>query len=126
METAKPIGYGWRVGAPEASGVGGFYDLLGPNNYSVESGTFTKLREVSITYRLGAVRGIGGDWTARRRRPQPVHIHELLGLRSRDGRRTGGRTTGSGLDQSGRRVRLPDAAPVHVHTLHALLGAMQT
>ncbi|HEY1305029.1 MAG TPA: TonB-dependent receptor [Vicinamibacterales bacterium] len=64
VETAKPVGYGWRVGAPESGGSGGFYDVLGPNNYSVEKGTFTKVREVSLTYRLGAIRGIGGDWTA--------------------------------------------------------------
>jgi TonB-linked SusC/RagA family outer membrane protein len=64
VETAKPTGYSWRVGAPESSGSGGFYDVLGPNNYSVEKGTFTKVREMSLTYRLGAVKGIGGDWTA--------------------------------------------------------------
>ena len=42
---------------------GGFYDILGPNNYNVESGSYAKLREVSLTYRVGALRGIGGDWT---------------------------------------------------------------
>jgi hypothetical protein len=30
----------------------------------VEKGTFTKLREMSLTYRIGALRGLGGDWTA--------------------------------------------------------------
>src|SRR5205814_4986721 len=64
VETAKPEGYHWRVGAPESSGAGGFYDVLGPNNYSVEKGTFTKVREMSVTYRIGALRGLGGDWTA--------------------------------------------------------------
>src|SRR5262249_785802 len=64
VETAKPVGYSWRVGAPESSGAGGFYDILGPNNYSVEKGTFTKLREMSLTYRVGAIKGLGGDWTA--------------------------------------------------------------
>jgi hypothetical protein len=63
VQTAKPTGYGWRVGAPESSGIGGFYDVLGPNNYSVEKGTFTKLREMSLTYHVGPIRGIGGDWT---------------------------------------------------------------
>jgi TonB-linked SusC/RagA family outer membrane protein len=62
VETAKPIGYGWRVAGPEGVGTGGFYDLLGPNTYNVEDGSFVKLREVSLTYRVGAVRGIG-DWT---------------------------------------------------------------
>jgi TonB-linked SusC/RagA family outer membrane protein len=64
VETAKPVGYGWRVGAPESSGSGGFYDVLGPNNYSVESGSYTKLREVSLTYRIGRLPGLGGEWTA--------------------------------------------------------------
>jgi TonB-linked SusC/RagA family outer membrane protein len=64
VETAKPEGYSWRVGAPESSGAGGFYDVLGPNNYSVEKGTFTKLREMSATYHFGSIKGIGGDWTA--------------------------------------------------------------
>jgi hypothetical protein len=63
VETAKPAGYGWRVGSPEGVGIGGFYDLLGPNNYNVESGSYAKLREVSLTYRIGAVRGVGGDWS---------------------------------------------------------------
>jgi TonB-linked SusC/RagA family outer membrane protein len=64
VETAKPTGYGWRVGLPESSGVGGFYDVLGPNNYSVESGSFTKIREASLAFHLGRVPSIGGDWTA--------------------------------------------------------------
>lgn len=64
VETAKPVGYGWRVGAPESSGSGGFYDVLGPNNYSVESGTYSKVREMSLTYRVGRLPGLGGDWTA--------------------------------------------------------------
>jgi len=62
--TAKPAGYGWRVGGAEAgnTGTGGFYDLLGPNNYNVEDGSFVKLREVSLTYKVGPLRGVG-DWT---------------------------------------------------------------
>jgi hypothetical protein len=63
IETAKPIGYGWRVGPPENSaGTGGFYDVLGVNNRTLESGSFAKLREVSLTYKLGPVAGVG-DWT---------------------------------------------------------------
>jgi hypothetical protein len=62
VESAKPIGYGWRVGGAEGAGTGGFYDVLGPNNYNVEDGSFAKLREISLTYRVGAVRGVG-DWT---------------------------------------------------------------
>lgn len=61
VETAKPIGYGWRVGGAEGAGSGGFYDVLGPNNYNTEDGTYAKLREVSLTYRIGAIAG-KGDW----------------------------------------------------------------
>jgi TonB-linked SusC/RagA family outer membrane protein len=64
VANAKPLGYGWRVGGAEGAGTGGFYDLLGPNNYNVENGSYAKLREVSLTYKIGRVRGIGGDWTA--------------------------------------------------------------
>ena len=63
VETAKPLGYGWRVGGPEGAGTGGFYDLLGPNNYNVEKGSYTKLREVTLNYRVGRIAAIGGDWT---------------------------------------------------------------
>jgi hypothetical protein len=63
VESAKPVGYGWRVGAPEGAGDGGFYDILGPNNYNTESGSYAKLRELSLTYRIGRVHGLGGDWT---------------------------------------------------------------
>jgi hypothetical protein len=62
VETAKPVGYGWRVGAGEGAGTGGFYDLLGPNSYVVEDGSYVKVRELSLMYRVGAVRGVG-DWT---------------------------------------------------------------
>ena len=64
VETAKPLGYSWRAGGSEGAGTGGFYDQLGPNNYSVEKGSFTKVREASLTYRIGAIKGLGGDWTA--------------------------------------------------------------
>jgi hypothetical protein len=62
VETAKPLGYSWRVGGAEGAGTGGFYDQLGPNNYNVEDGTYMKLREVSLTYRVGRIGGVG-DWT---------------------------------------------------------------
>lgn len=62
VETAKPTGYSWRAGQPEAGGTGGFYDVLGPNNYSTEDGSFAKIRELSVSYRVGSLRGVG-DWT---------------------------------------------------------------
>lgn len=62
VETAKPVGYSWRAGGPESTGTGGFYDVLNVNNYTLEDGSFAKLREVSLTYKLGRVAGVG-DWT---------------------------------------------------------------
>lgn len=62
IETATPAGYSWRAGGSESTGIGGFYDVLGPNNYSVEDGSFIKLREVSLSYRIGSVRRVG-DWS---------------------------------------------------------------
>jgi TonB-linked SusC/RagA family outer membrane protein len=61
--TAKPLGYYWRATSPEnGAGVGGFYDVLGSNNQTVEKATYTKLREVNVSYQIGPVRGIG-DWS---------------------------------------------------------------
>ena len=62
VETAKPLGYFFRVGAPDNAGVGGLYDLLGTNTVSVENASYIKLREVSIGYRIGKIAG-QGDWT---------------------------------------------------------------
>ena len=121
VETAKPVGYGWRVGGSEGAGDGGFYDLLGPNNYNTEDGSYAKIREMSVTYRLGRVRGIGGDWTLGRRRSKRVHVHELLRLRPRSRRRR--RQRGLRPDQPGRCVRLSDAPHVHGFSVHAVLGA---
>jgi hypothetical protein len=62
VETAKPVGYYWRAPQPESgAGVGGFYDVLGSNNKTTQKATFTKLREVSVSYAIGRIRGIG-DW----------------------------------------------------------------
>jgi TonB-linked SusC/RagA family outer membrane protein len=58
----KPASYYYRVGAPENSGVGGLYDVLGPNNFFTEKASFAKLRELLLTYRVGRVAGVG-DWT---------------------------------------------------------------
>jgi len=56
LQTAKPIGYYYRVGpADNAVGIGGFYDILGPNSRFVENSGFMKLREVSASYHVGDV-----------------------------------------------------------------------
>jgi len=67
VETAKPVGYYWRQGASTSptsgstAGVGGLYDVLRPNNFNVEDASYVKLRELSVSYRLGAIGG-NGDW----------------------------------------------------------------
>ena len=65
LEEAKPVGYYWRAGpgtGGNASGLGGFYDILGPNRETVEDGSYMKLRELSLSYRVGRVLK-AGDWT---------------------------------------------------------------
>jgi hypothetical protein len=59
VETAKPLGYGWRAGHSDGAGSGGFYDQLGPNNYNVEEGSYAKIREVNVSYSFGRVKGLG-------------------------------------------------------------------
>lgn len=67
VESAKPLGYWWRQGpstsptAGSTAGVGGFYDVLGPNTFNVEDASYVKLRELALGYRVGAVGG-NGDW----------------------------------------------------------------
>jgi TonB-linked SusC/RagA family outer membrane protein len=62
VETAKPQGYQWRTGPSEGAGIGGFYDILNQNNYNTEDASYAKIRELSASYSIGPVRGIG-DWT---------------------------------------------------------------
>lgn len=57
---AKPLGYYFR--AVQTGGIGGLYDLLAPNNNTVEDASFVKLRELSIGYRIGRLPAVGGDW----------------------------------------------------------------
>lgn len=60
---AKPMSYYYRAGPPESGlGLGGIYDVLGPNNWNTESGSFVRLREVTLSYRLGKLPRLGGDW----------------------------------------------------------------
>lgn len=94
VETAKPVGYSWRAGDSEATGTGGFYDVLGPNNYSTESGSFAKLRELSLTYKLGRVAGVG-DWTVGVIGRNLFTITGYSGLDPETG--VSGGSTGSGL-----------------------------
>jgi TonB-linked SusC/RagA family outer membrane protein len=60
--TARPQSYYYRAGPPDnANGIGGLYDVLAPNDYSVEKATFARLREVVASYRVGKVAGVG-NW----------------------------------------------------------------
>jgi hypothetical protein len=62
VTSAKPIGYYYRAAQPDnGSGVGGFYDILGPNNFTVEDASYAKLREVALSYHIGRLGG-AGDW----------------------------------------------------------------
>jgi TonB-linked SusC/RagA family outer membrane protein len=62
ISTAKPIGYYFRANAAGGStGIGGLYDVLAPNNNTVEDASFVKLRELALGYRVGRIAGIG-DW----------------------------------------------------------------
>jgi TonB-linked SusC/RagA family outer membrane protein len=62
---AKPLGYYWRATSPEnPNGVGGYYDVLGPNSISLEDGSYMKLREVSVAYNFGTIRHLAGNWSA--------------------------------------------------------------
>ena len=56
---AKPVGYYFR--AISTGGIGGLYDVLGPNNNTTEDASFVKLRELSVGYRIGSIAGVG-NW----------------------------------------------------------------
>lgn len=66
VETAKPVGYYWRRGPSQNPGgnvgVGGLYDALSPSEWTFNDASYVKLREASVTYRVGEVAG-RGDWT---------------------------------------------------------------
>jgi len=62
VQNAKPIGYYWRTSAADGfGGLGGFYDQLAPNSYSVEDASYAKLRELLVSYHIGPI-GHTGDW----------------------------------------------------------------
>lgn len=63
VQTAKPMSYNYRAGLPDnGNGLGGFYDILGPNSKMLENTNYAKVREVAVSYRLGRVSGLFGDW----------------------------------------------------------------
>ncbi|HVO34830.1 MAG TPA: SusC/RagA family TonB-linked outer membrane protein [Gemmatimonadales bacterium] len=64
VHAAKPLGYYWRGLTVDgaSAGVGGLYDILSPSSFWMEDGSFAKLRELSVGYRVGRVLG-WGDWS---------------------------------------------------------------
>ena len=62
VENAKPIGYYWRTSPADGfTGLGGFYDQLAPNSYTVEDASYAKLRELLVSYHIGPI-AHSGDW----------------------------------------------------------------
>lgn len=59
VANARPIGYYFR--AVSTGGIGGLYDVLAPNNNTVEDAGFVKVRELSVGYRIGSIGGVG-NW----------------------------------------------------------------
>jgi TonB-linked SusC/RagA family outer membrane protein len=58
----KPQSYYYRTAVESNLGVGGLYDVLGPNSFFVEKASFAKLRELTVSYRFGKLAGVG-DWS---------------------------------------------------------------
>ncbi|MEO5816043.1 MAG: SusC/RagA family TonB-linked outer membrane protein [Gemmatimonadaceae bacterium] len=96
VETAKPMGYQWRAGPSESTGIGGFYDVLGPNNYVLETASYAKIREVSLTYKLGPVAKVG-DWTVGLIGRNLKTFTNYSGLDPETGATAGNNQSGSGL-----------------------------
>jgi hypothetical protein len=94
VQTAKPMGYGWRTGPSEGAGIGGFYDILLQNSYNTEDGSYAKVRELSLSYNVGPVRGIG-DWTLSFVGRNLLTFTSYTGYDPETG--VGGGQTGSGL-----------------------------
>jgi TonB-linked SusC/RagA family outer membrane protein len=62
VQNAKPIGYYWRTSPADGfTGLGGFYDQLAPNSYTVEDASYAKLRELLFSYHIGPIARTG-DW----------------------------------------------------------------
>jgi hypothetical protein len=96
VESAKPMGYQWRAGPSESTGIGGFYDVLGPNNYVLETASFAKIREISLTYKLGPVAKVG-DWTVGIIGRNLKTFTNYSGLDPETGATGGNNQSGSGL-----------------------------
>lgn len=95
VSSAKPIGYFFRANAAGGStGIGGLYDVLGPNNLTVEDASFVKLRELSLGYRIGRLAGVG-DWNVSLVGRNLLTISDYTGFDPEVG--VGGGALGSGV-----------------------------
>ena len=95
VATAKPIGYYWRTSPADGfTGLGGFYDQLGPNNYTVEDASYAKLRELTIAYRIGPINGVG-NWEVSFVGRNLLTISGYRGFDPETGRIGGGASSGA-------------------------------
>jgi TonB-linked SusC/RagA family outer membrane protein len=95
VSNAKPIGYYFRANpAGGSSGIGGLYDVLAPNNNTVEDASFVKLRELSLGYRIGRIAGVG-DWNVSVVGRNLITFSDYQGFDPEVG--VGGGTLGSGV-----------------------------
>jgi len=62
VETAKPMAYYYRATPPDGAGIGGLYDILGPNSHNVQDASYAKIREAMVSYHVGPVANVG-DWS---------------------------------------------------------------
>ncbi|MEO9020433.1 MAG: SusC/RagA family TonB-linked outer membrane protein [Gemmatimonadaceae bacterium] len=64
VSTVRPLGYYYRAALPDnGSGTGGLYDILGPNSAVTEDASFVKLREATVSFHVGSLGRLGGDWS---------------------------------------------------------------
>src|SRR5258708_40342079 len=70
VETAKPVGYEWRGGPSESTGIGGVFDVVGAKNYVLPGASYAQIPEGSATYRVGPGARTGG-WAGGVFRPGP-------------------------------------------------------
>lgn len=86
--TRKPYGY---------YGTLGLYNALQPNSHFVEDASFAKLRELSVSYRLRSLPGLGGDWNVSLIGRNVFTITNYTGFDPETGR-TGGRANSAAIN----------------------------
>ena len=121
VENAKPIGYYWRAaGSGSRAGVGGYYDVLGPNTISFEDGSYIKLRELSLSYNVGTIKRIPGNWSVT---AVGRNLYTWTKYTGWDPDIGGGRRTDPNQARSSRAAVLELSADAQLHA-HALLQVL--